>query len=96
MIHAETLAGRQPTWLPWSKALHLASKAVRFWKPYISDARKKTGVSQALSAICASLEWDELPNISLTEPKSELLQAQKDLKACQTHAAKNRPTAIIF
>jgi hypothetical protein len=89
MIHAEKTC-RQPDRPAWSETLHLASKAVRFWKTFISGARNWIDVSEALSTIAAVLGWDSIPTILLKEAKTELAKAQQDLKECRSHAAKNR------
>ena len=93
MHHAED-ACRQPDRPPWSEALHLASKAVRFWKTYVSGTMNKCDVTIALSAICYDLEWDTIPTVDLRTAKLELAQAQKDLQGCRTHAAENRQKFI--
>jgi hypothetical protein len=81
---------RQTDRPPWSFALHLASKAVRFWKTFISGARNAIDVSYPLSMICAELQWDRIPTLDLPAAKVELNQAQKDLQECRAHAAENR------
>ena len=97
MLYAEKLC-RQPDRAPWSKVLHQASKAVRFWKTWISGSRTNTDVSEALSSICAILEWDIIPVVDLSGAKLQLTSAQKDLKACRAKAAENRQkflTALV-
>jgi hypothetical protein len=89
MLHAEKTC-RQPERPPWSKVLHLASKAVRFWKTFISGLKNHTDVPDALSTICADLQWDAIPSIPLKAAKTELQQAQKELKECRAHATENR------
>jgi uncharacterized membrane-anchored protein YhcB (DUF1043 family) len=89
LLYAEKTC-RQPDRPPWSVALHLASKAVRFWKTFISGARNATDVSYPLSMICADLQWDTIPTLDLPAAKVELNQAQKDLQECRAHAAENR------
>jgi hypothetical protein len=68
----------------------LASKAVRFWKIFISGLKNYTDVSDALSTICTDLHWNAIPSIPLKAAKIELHQAQKDLKDCRAHTAENR------
>jgi hypothetical protein len=93
LLHAEKTCRRKER-PPWSEALHRASKAVRFWKTFISGTRNKTDVSEALSSISAVLEWDVIPSPPLKEAKLELSQLQQDLKACRAHAAENRQTFL--
>jgi hypothetical protein len=89
MLYAEKTC-RQPDRPPWSEALHLASKAVTFWKTFISGAKNSTNISDALSSICADLKLDEIPTIPLNAAKIELTQAQKGLQDCRAHAVENR------
>jgi hypothetical protein len=89
MLFAEKTC-QQPDRPPWSEALHLASKAVRFWKTYVSGGRNSTDVSDTLSSICTTLEWDSIPQIPLKAARAELPQAQTDLKACRANAVENR------
>jgi hypothetical protein len=89
LLYAEKTC-RLPDRPPWSEALHLASKTVRFWKTFISGIRTATDVNEALSAICADLAWDSIPSPLLKDAKLELTQAQTDLKDCRAHAVENR------
>jgi hypothetical protein len=89
MLYAEKTC-RQPDRPPWSEVLHLAGKAVRFRKTFISGLKNHTDVSDALSIICADLQWDVIPSIPLKAAKTELQQAQKELKECRAHATENR------
>jgi hypothetical protein len=89
MLYAEKTCCH-PDCPPWSEALHLASKAVRLWKTFISGIRKATYVSAALSSICADLAWESTPSLPLKAAKLELKQAETDLKDCRAHAVENR------
>jgi hypothetical protein len=55
---------------------------VRFWKTFISGARNRIDVSEALATIAAVLGWDSIPTILLKEAKTELAKVQQDLKEC--------------
>jgi hypothetical protein len=74
LLHAEKTCRRKER-PPWSEALPLASKAVRFWKTFISGSRNKTDVSEALSSISAILEWDVIPSPTIKAAKLELSQS---------------------